>query len=78
MAIKSSASYDENDARLQAHACKVRLIGVATEATARRSVEVLKIINRFDNVNFQNWFQSAHSGRGHSYTFLNNKYSFCK
>ena len=75
-AIKSSASYDVNDARLQAQACKVRLIDVTTEATARRSVEVLKIINRFDNVNFQNWFQSAHSGRGHSYTFLSSKYSF--
>jgi len=38
-------------------------------------IEVFKIINITDNVSFQNyWFQSSHSGLGHSYKFLSGRF----
>jgi len=30
---------------------------------------MFKIINKFEHVNFQNWFQLARGGWGHSYIF---------
>ena len=70
---KSSASYDKNDTRSQVHTvyedrlAKLGLLTLQQRQLRGDLIKVLKIINGFDNTDFQNRFQSAHSGRGHSY-----------
>jgi len=45
---------------------KLRLLKLQPTQLRGDLIEVLKIINRFDDASFQHWFQCAHSGQGHS------------
>ena len=46
-------------------------LGLLQRQLRRDLIGVFKIIIRFGDVNFQNLFQCAHTGRGHLYKFLN-------